>query len=321
MRLLVVYPAHMNPGAIASFVGGALGDGWAVTGVPEPGADPNALASAEAILCAISPLRAADLERAPALRFVQTSSHGFDHIDVDAAAERGISVANVGTSGAEAGNVAEHALLLMLACAKRLVDGHLALREGRWPQQELLGAGIWELAGKTLGILGMGQIGRELATRARALGMELVYHDLVPAPDAEEAHGMRLLGLDELLRTADVVSVHVPLTEATRGLIGAREIALLKRGAILVNTARGPVVDNAALAVAASAGRVLAGVDVFDPEPPPPDHPLLHARNVVLSPHVAGVTRESVQRIMAAAIENLRRFAAGEPPRDVVNGV
>lgn len=321
MRLLALFPTHMNPEGIAGFVRSTLGDDWEVTGADAADADPEALEGADAILDALVPLRREHLERARKLRFVQTPSHGFDHIDVEAAAERGIPVANVGTSGAEAANVAEHAFLLMLACAKRLPEGHEALRGGRWANQDLMRAGLTELHGKTLGIVGLGQIGREVAKRGAAFGMELLYHDVVADPEAEEAYGLRRVPLDELLETADAVTVHVPLLDETRGLIGPEEIAKMRDGAILVNTARGPVVDAEPLAEACRTGRLRAGIDVFDPEPPPADHPLLDCPNVVLSPHVAGTTGESVRRIMAAALENLRRCAASEDVRDVINGV
>lgn len=319
LHLLALFPHRMNPHGIASFVASQLGDAWEVTGAGDAEEDLPALEAADAILVAITELRAPAIGKAQALRIVQTPSHGFDHIDLDAASARDVVVCNVGTSGAEAGTVAEHAMLLMLACARRLVDGHDGLRAGGWPQ---LTARSVELQGKTLGIVGLGHIGREVAKRAKAFGMTLLYADPVPADEEVEAE-LRLqhLGLHDLLAHADVVSVHVPLMAATRGLIGPEEIALLRPGTILVNTSRGPVVDNRAVADAASAGRICAGIDVFDPEPPPEDHPLLRAPNVVLSPHVAGTTRESVGRIMAAAIANLQRFERDEPVRDVVNGV
>jgi phosphoglycerate dehydrogenase-like enzyme len=151
--------------------------------------------------------------------------------------------------------------------------------------------------------------------------MTMLYTDVVDAPDAETQFGLRRVPLDELLASSDAVTIHTPLLPSTRGLIGAEQLRIMKHGAILVNTARGAIVDAGALAEACRAGRILAGIDVFDPEPPPADHPLLGCPNVVLSPHTAGVTRESVQRIMAAALDNLRRFAGGQPLRDVVNGV
>ncbi|MGH2760569.1 MAG: 2-hydroxyacid dehydrogenase, partial [Actinomycetota bacterium] len=298
LRLLALFPERMNPQGIGQFVASVLGDGWHVTGAGTPDDDLGALEEADAILVALVEVQAAAIDKAAKLRLIQTPSHGFDHIDIDAAAERGVPVCNVGTSGAEAGTVAEHAMLLMLACARHLVEGHEGIRAGEWPQ--LTGSSV-ELQGKTLGIVGLGHIGCEVAKRARAFGMSLVYHDIVPA-DEEIEQGLRLkqLPLEEVLAQADFVTVHVPLMPATRGLLGESELARMKPGAILVNTSRGAVVDNDALARAADEGRIIAGVDVYEPEPPPADHPLRSASNVVLSPHVAGTTRESVGRIMSA---------------------
>lgn len=319
MKLLALFPDRLNPAGIAEFVGATLGDTWQVTGAANAEDDLIALEGADAILVAISELSAPVIAKAHALKLIQTPSHGFDHIDIEAAAEHGIAVCNVGTSGAESGTVAEHAILLMLACARRLVDGHEALRRGEWPS---LAAETIELQGKTLGVIGLGHIGREVAKRAKAFGMKLLYFDPVPAEEDVEAE-LRIEPVDmvELLERSDVVTVHVPLTTSTRHLLGPQEIARMKAGAILVNTSRGPVVDNTAVAQAANDGRIVAGIDVYEPEPPPDDHPLRTARNVVLSPHVAGTTRESVVRIMAAAIDNLNRFANGERVQDVVNGV
>jgi phosphoglycerate dehydrogenase-like enzyme len=319
MHLLALFPERLNPKGIAEIVAGALGEGWTVTGAASPADDPATLASCDAMLVALSEVGAADIEAAAQLRIIQTPSHGFDHVDIDAAARRGIPVCNIGTSGAEAGVVAEHALLLMLACARRLIDGHEGIRAGGWPQ--LIGQSQ-ELQGKTLGIVGVGHIGVEVAKRARAFDMQVLYYDVVaPLEEVESELRLTRVELRELLEQSDVITVHVPLMESTRGLIGADELKLLKQHAIVVNTSRGPVVDNAALAEAANEGRIVAGVDVFDPEPPPADHPLRSASNVVLSPHVAGTTRESSIRMMGAAFENLKRFANGEPLVDVINGV
>jgi phosphoglycerate dehydrogenase-like enzyme len=271
------------------------------------------------MLVALAEVGEPDIEAAKNLRFIQTPSHGFDHIDIEAAAKRGIAVSNIGTSGAEAGVVAEHAMGLMLACARRLIEGHVGITSGGWPQ---LTGQCTELMGKTLGIVGLGHIGIEVAKRARAFDMNVIYFDLVEPPeDIGSELRLRKVELRELLEQSDVITVHVPLFESTRGLIGADEIKLMKQHTILVNTSRGPVVDNQAVADAANSGRIVAGIDVFDPEPPPVDHPLRSARNVILSPHVAGTTRESVLRMMGAAFENLKRFAEGEPVVDVINGV
>jgi phosphoglycerate dehydrogenase-like enzyme len=319
LRLLALFPSRMNPEGIAEFVGATLGDAWTVTGAGSVDDDLPALEDADAILVALVDVDIAAIDKAPKLRLIQTPSLGFDHVDIDAAAVRGIAVANVGTSGAEAATVAEHAMLLMLACARRLTEGHEAMRRGEWPS---LTGQQTELQGKTLGILGLGHIGHEVAKRAKAFGMNLMYCDPIPAEeDVEQELRLKRGDVPELLAQCDVITVHVPLMPATRGLIGRHEIALLKPNAIFVNTSRGPVVDNVALAEAADAGRIACGVDVYDTEPPPEDHPLRSARNVVLSPHVAGTTRESVVRIMAAAIENLQRFERGERVKHVVNGV
>ncbi len=309
----------MNPDGIAQFVAAVVGDGWQVTGAGGSDDDLGALEEADAILVALVEVEAAAIDKASNLRLVQTPSHGFDHVDVDAAAARGIPVCNVGTSGAEAGTVAEHAMLLMLACARKLIDGHQGIRAGEWPQ--LTGTSI-ELQGKTLGIVGLGHIGREVAKRARAFGMTLLYHDEVAADEEieQELH-LKKMPLNDLLEASDLVTIHVPLMAATRGLIGNEEIARMKPGTILVNTSRGAVVDNEAVARAANEGRIIAGIDVYEPEPPPVDHPLRSAENVVLSPHVAGTTRESVGRIMQAALDNLKRFEKGERLRDVINGI
>lgn len=319
MRLLALFPDRLNPDGIANFVASVLGEGWDVTGAGAADADLDALTSADAILVALVEVDEAAIAKATDLRFIQTPSHGYDHVDIDAAERRAIPVCNIGTSGAEAGVVAEHAIGLLLACARRIMDGHNGIRDGDWPQ--LTGSTV-ELLGKTLGIVGLGHIGCEVARRARAFGMTLLYHDVVDAPaDMAAELGLERVELRDLLQRSDAVTVHVPLFESTRGLIGRDELALLKQDAILVNTSRGPVVDNAAVADAANAGRIVAGIDVFDPEPPPADHPLRTAANVVLSPHVAGTTRESVGRMMNAAFDNLQRFAKGEPVRDVVNDV
>lgn len=319
MRLLALFPDRLNPAGIAQFVAGSLGEGWDVTGAGAADADLDALTAADAMLVALVDVDETAIEKATNLRLIQTPSHGFDHVDIEAAARRGIPVCNVGTSGAEAGTVAEHAFLLMLACARRLVDGHDGIRSGDWPQ--LTGSTV-ELQGKTLGIVGLGHIGLEVALRAHAFGMKLLYCDVLEPPeDVALELQLERAELRDLLQRSDAVTVHVPLMPATRGLIGADEIALMKPNAILVNTSRGPVVDNAAVAAAADAGRIVAGIDVFDPEPPPADHPLRRASNVVLTPHIAGTTRESVGRIMMAALENLGRFARGEKQKDIVNGV
>ncbi|WP_327592184.1 2-hydroxyacid dehydrogenase [Streptomyces chartreusis] len=292
-----------------------------VTVVEAADEDPAALRSAHVVITALSPVTAEHLAAAPELRLVQCASHGFDYVDVDAAGERSVRVCNIGSSGAEAQNVAEQTFALMLALAKQLIPAHIALVDADWALPRLQNS-LTELCGKTLGIVGLGQIGREVARRAVAFDMSVVYagRRRLP-PETEAAFGpARHVPLDELLTTADYVSLHTPLTDETRHLLDAERLALLKPTAFVINTARGALIDQDALADALEKGALAgAGIDVFDPEPPTPALRLLRAPNVVLSPHVGGVTRETLVRIALAAVQNVTDFLAGGTPRDVLN--
>jgi phosphoglycerate dehydrogenase-like enzyme len=255
---------------------------------------------------------------APRLRLVQLLSAGYDHVDIEAARKAGVPVANNG--GANAVAVAEHTLMLMLAVLKRLVRYHNEVVAGQWRAGSPADTRIFELAGKTLGIVGLGNIGKKVARRAAAFDMDVRYHDIVRlTEDQEDALGVRFMLLTELLAGADVVSLHVPLTGATRGLIGARELRLMKPGAILINTCRGPVVDEAALGQALREGRIAgAGLDVLVDEPPAPAHPLFTLPTVTLTPHTAGPTWENWTARFRNGFDNIQRVAAGRPPRWVV---
>ncbi|MFG1664481.1 2-hydroxyacid dehydrogenase [Streptomyces sp. Y7] len=292
-----------------------------VTVVERADEDPDALRSAHVVITALAPVTAEHLAAAPELRLVQCASHGFDYVDVDVARERSVRVCNIGSSGAEAQNVAEQTFALMLALAKQLIPAHTALVEADWALPRLQNS-LTELCGKTLGIVGLGQIGREVARRAVAFDMNVVYagRRRLP-PETEAAFGpARHVPLDELLSTADYVSLHTPLTDETRHLLDAERLALLKPTAFVINTARGALIDQDALAGALEKGALAgAGIDVFDPEPPTPALRLLRAPNVVLSPHAGGVTRETLVRIALAAVRNVTDFLAGGTPRDVVN--
>jgi len=261
------------------------------------------------------------LAAAPELELVQCASHGFDYVDLDAARARGVRVCNIGSSGAESQNVAEQTFALMLALAKQLIPAHTALLGADWALPRLQRS-LTELSGKTLGLVGLGHIGREVARRAVAFDMSVVYaaRSAVSEETAARLGGARHVPLDELLRVSDYVSLHAPLTDETRHLLDADRLALLKPTAFVVNTARGALIDQDALADALERGALAgAGIDVFDPEPPTPALRLLKAPNVVLSPHVAGVTRETLVRIALAAVQNAADFLAGKPPTDVVS--
>jgi phosphoglycerate dehydrogenase-like enzyme len=293
-----------------------------VTVVETADEDPAALRAAHVVVTALAPVTARHIAAAPELKLVQCASHGYDYVDVAAARQRGVTVCTIGSSGAEAQNVAEQTFALLLALAKRLIPAHNALVEADWALPRLQ-SGLTELSGKTLGIVGLGQIGQQVARRAAAFDMNVVYAGRRRAAPETEARlgGARRLPLEELLRTSDYVTLHAPLTDGTRHLLNADRLALLKPTAFVVNTARGALIDQDALADALERGALAgAGLDVFDPEPPTPALRLLKSPNVVLSPHVGGVTRETVVRIALAAVGNATAFLTGAQPRDVVNG-
>jgi phosphoglycerate dehydrogenase-like enzyme len=254
---------------------------------------------------------------APRLRLVQLLTAGYDNVDLAAARRAKVPVANNG--GANAISVSEHAMMLMLTVARRVIWQHGSVSAGRWrgngPSPRM-----YELFGKTLGIVGLGTIGKKVARLARAFGMRVEYYDIVRlSEDAEDALGVRFRLLNELLGSADVVSLHVPLNESTRHMIAQRELARMKPTAILINTSRGPVVDEAALGRALGAGRLFgAGLDVFDPEPPLADNPLLKLDNVVLTAHFAGPTWDNHVARFRNAFDNVQRVARGEVPLWVV---
>ncbi len=255
---------------------------------------------------------------APKLRLVQLTSAGYDHVDLEAARKAGVPVANNG--GANAVAVAEHAIMLILAVLKRLVWHHNNVVAGRWRVGDLSEAGVYEVAGKTLGIVGLGNIGKKVARRAAAFDMRVQYYDIARlTEDQEDALGVRFVLFGELLRTSDVVSLHVPLTDATRRMVSERELAMMKRTAVLVNTCRGPVVDETALHRALTTGQIAAaGLDVMIDEPPPAGHPLFSLPNVTLTPHTAGPTWENWAARFRNGFDNIQRVASGEAPRWIV---
>jgi phosphoglycerate dehydrogenase-like enzyme len=255
---------------------------------------------------------------APKLKLVQLLSAGYDRVDVEAARKAGVPVSNNG--GANAIAVAEHTLLLMLAVLKQLVRFHLDVVAGKWRPPASSEAPVYELSGRTVGVIGLGNIGKKVARRAAAFDARVQYYDIVRLSEAEEdALGVRFVLLSELLRTSDVVTLHVPLNDATRNLIGVRELALMKPSAILVNTCRGPVVDEAALYQALKDRRIGgAGLDVLVDEPPAKDHALFGLPTVTLTPHSAGPTWENWTSRFRNGFDNIERVAAGRAPLWVI---
>lgn len=321
MHAVVLVAGGHDPNLAVPLFTHMLGEGWTVHAYASQDDVPDDVAAtADVVLAALAPTGAPLLARAPKLRLIQVPGHGYDHVDVEAARAAGVPVATVASSGAEAHTVAEWTILMAGALSRRMVAGHTALARGEFANMALMQSGIFELAGKTFGIVGLGRIGREVAVRARAFDMTVVYHDaLRPPAEVERELGVEYLDLDVLLAEAHFVSLHVPSMPQTRGMIGARELDLMRHEAILINTCRGDVVDHDALVAALRAKRIRgAALDVFEPEPPPPDDPLLALDDVLLSPHMAGVTAESLLRILQAACDNCVRLARGEEPHDVV---
>src|ERR671917_1957162 len=252
------------------------------------------------------------------LRVVANMAVGYDNVAVEAATERGVVVTNAPEVLNE--TTADTAFMLLLAAARRLGEAERLLRSGGWDAwgpKQLTGPDVW---GKRLGVVGFGRIGQALARRTRGFDMDLVYHDQYRNEGAERELGARYLELDELLRTSDFVSIHTPLTPETTHLIGADELERMKPEAVLVNTSRGPVVDESALADALVEGRIFAaGLDVYEEEPEV--HPkLLELENVVLAPHIGSASIETRDKMAATAGEDLRAVLRGEQPENPVDG-
>lgn len=248
----------------------------------------------------------------PALKMVSVWGTGTDNIDLHAAGMRGVTVCN--TPGVNAFAVAEHALTLMLAVARKIPAIDREMHAGKWPREMLT-----QLLGKTLGVFGMGTIGSRVATLGRAIGMDVLAWSARGDEGRIRAAGARAATKEEILRQADVVSLHVRLAEDTRGFIGRKELAMMKPTAILVNTGRGALVERDALTAALREGKILgAGLDVFHQEPLAPDDPILTLPNVICSPHNAGQTPEVVRDGLLRAVANVEHFLAGKPTDVVV---
>ena len=260
------------------------------------------------------------IERTPKLRFFQVWGAGYEYIDIKAWGERGIPVANC--PGVNAGIVSELAVMLMLAGYRNLLPINRDLRRGHFPRTEYFGRS-YMLRGKTVGILGLGRIGRRVAGLVSAFGAKVIYYDILRQREQEERFGYRFVDFDTLLSESDILSVHCPLNGETRGMIGAAEFAKMKKSAMLINTARGPIVEEDALVRALESGQIaLAGLDVYAHEPIPADHPLLRMDNVVASAHAGGNTADNTRNMVDYVMGNIAAFDAGRAlnsPEDVVN--
>jgi phosphoglycerate dehydrogenase-like enzyme len=248
------------------------------------------------------------------LKLVQLISAGYDRLDVAAAKKAGVPIANNGGSNSVA--VAEHTMMLILAVYKKLAWHHINVTHGKWRVGDFSATRTYELAGKTLGIVGLGTIGKKVARRAVGFDMDIQYYDIVRlTEDQEDALDVTFTLFPELLQTADVVSLHVPLNDATRKMMGAREFAMMRKDAIFINTCRGPVVDEEALRHALLSRQIAAaGLDVMVEEPPLINHPLFGLENVTFTPHSAGPTWENWTKAFRNAFDNVQRVARGETP-------
>jgi len=288
--------------------------GWDVV-TPAAGALAGELATADGLVVrSATKVTAELLEHAPRLRVVGRAGVGVDNIDVEAATHRGILVMN--TPGGNAVSVAEHTFALMLAMARSVPQSNASIHAGRW---EKSGASGTEMRGKTLGLVGLGRVGTEVARRARALEMKVLAHDPYVTPAAAREVEVELVTLDELLNRADVISLHTSLSAATEKMFGAAVFAKMRRGARLVNCARGELIDEAALAEALKSGQLAgAAVDTFAEEPPK-NSPLIGLANLIATPHIAGSTAEAQEEVGTAVAQQVRDYLADGLIRNAVN--
>jgi D-3-phosphoglycerate dehydrogenase len=271
---------------------------------------------ADAILTCFKHVTPAVVRAATKLRVIGRYGVGVDNIAVDMATERGIPVTNVPVYCVD--EVAEHAIALLLTLARATAKYDASVRAGEWDIR--IGMPLRRLAGSVLGVVGFGHIGRAVASRARALGLRVLIADPFASADQAREIDAELVDLDDLLRISDAVSLHVPLNADTHHLLDSRRLGLMKPTAFLINCARGAIVDLQSLTVALLDGRLAgAGIDVFEPERLPADHPLLRLRNTVLTPHVAFYSEESIAELQRAATQNVVDVLTGRPSANVVN--
>lgn len=270
---------------------------------------------ADYIIAGRIPVTAEYIAAAPKLKMIQKWGIGVDKIDCKAAQARNIPV-NI-TAGSNAIPVAELAVGLMLAVNRKIPYVSRTMREGKWVRTEMR-AQCYMMNGKRVGLLGIGNIAKRVAKMVQGFDMEVVYYDVFRLPpEQEQAMNVCYLPLDELLATSDIISVHVPLTDETRGMLGTRQFQEMKDGAVLINTARGPIVDEAAMVAALQSGKLRgAGLDAFDQEPIDPSNPLLQMDNVVCTCHIGGAASDNVIPVTEHAYSNIVAFSKGEPVPD-----
>ena len=309
MKLVILEPLGVEQEKLLALAEEKLTDRVKIEAYDTRVTDADTLAErakdADIVVLSNLPFRKEVMERCPKLKMISVAFTGGDHVDMDYCRERGILVSNC--AGYSNTAVSELVFGLALSLYRRIIDCDRAVREGR----DKTGLTGLELSGKKFGVIGMGAIGTRTAKLAEAFGCQVLGFNRSP----RQVEGVRMTDLDTLLSECDIVSLHVPLTEQTRGMIGEREIGLMKRNAVLINTARGPVVDSAALASALREGRLAgAAVDVYETEPPiAQDHPLLAAPNLVATPHVAFATKEALYQRAVIVFDNVAGYLDGKP--------
>jgi len=317
MRIVVLDGYTLNPGDLSWGRLETLGE-CTVYDRTAPEDIVERVGEGEIVLTNKTILSADILRHLTRLRYIGVLATGYNVVDVEAAGERGIPVTNVPSYGTR--SVAQMVFAHLLNLTQHVAHHARTVRDGRWaacPDFCYWDMPLLELAGLTLGIVGFGRIGRAVAGLARAFGMKVIVYDVIVP--AEMPDGCRMAELEDVFREADVLSLHCPLTPRTEKLINAERLALMKPTAFLVNTSRGPLIDEPDLAQALNAGRLAgAGLDVLSTEPPAADNPLLTAKNCYITPHIAWATRSARQRLLSIAIDNVAAFVAGKP-QNVVN--
>lgn len=314
MKIVILDGYTENPGDLSWSAFEALGETTVYDRTPnDDDVIAARMAGAEVVYTNKTPIRAAVLERCPTVRFIGVLATGYNVVDCAAAKAHGIPVSNIPAYGTEA--VAQFAIALLLEICSRVGLHDQAVHAGRWascPDFCFWEAPMIELSGKTMGIVGLGRIGKAVARIAGALGMHVIACGSRPTDEGRAA--AEYVSQAELFARADVISLHCPLTADNAQLINRQTIAQMKDGVILLNNSRGGLVDEAALAEALNAGKILAaGVDVVSTEPIAPDNPLLHAKNCIITPHISWAPFETRARLMDIAAENLRAYCAGHP--------
>lgn len=319
MKILAIEDLQVEDKVIEKLIFEIIGPGHEFKYIKEKPSSQDELAArltdADIVIGVNYPISGKVISNSKRLKMISVSFTGYDHVDIKAATERGIVVSNVPHYATH--SVAELVFGLIICLSRNIIRADKITRTG-WTRENLLGT---EIYGKTLGIIGFGDIGQQVAKIANGFGMNVLAYDVVPRGDVATKLNVTLTDLDNLLKSSDIVTLHVPLLDSTRGLIGERELELMKPGAILINAARGPVVAKEPLCKALSNGKIRAGIDVYDVEPLPLDDPLLKAAsvgNAVLTPHIGFFTREALQVRTRIAFENIAAFIKGRP-QNVVN--